>query len=229
MRAIVPSRADIRLGLHREIQSLKKDMTLATKAANGPVKALFREAYKRAGLGRPAYAWQGNAYPSSAVSLSPALVIGVKGRERTRAALDAHGKGVTIRAKRARFLAVPTPFARRYVRIDGSLTQLTPEVFEQKTGIRLQFVPARAGRQALLVAPDVRVNSRGTRVSAPRGGAFKKAGGYKSGISSAVIFVLKPQVRLPQRVSLQRLAIEGRNLFTSIIRNRTAVRREGRK
>lgn len=169
-----------------------------------PVILLFRGSYKAAGLGRLAMAWTALVFPKGGKTLTPALFVTARGGEKTRAALEIHGLGGIIRAGRSKYLAVPTNLAGKFVSTAAGRERVTPKLFEQRTGIKLQFVPRRGSRPALLVASDVRVSPRG-RVRNPKGGSRTKAGRFKSGISTAVVFVLVPMVVVRQRADLRAL------------------------
>lgn len=186
---------------------------LGMTSARVPVINLFRKAYRLGGLGRLAMAWVARSYPRGGKALSPSLWVTARGGANTRGALVAHGLGAVIRANKGRYLPVPTKLAGKYVKIGNARQRITPEAFERKTGIKLQFVPGRGGRPPLLVAPDVRVSGRG-RVAAPKGGPRTKRGRYKSGISTAVMFVLVSAVRIKRSADLGRLKARGEKLVT---------------
>lgn len=186
------------------------------RAARRPVTLLFRNAYKAAGLGRLSMAWFAAAYPRTGKTLVPSVFVSAKGGEQTRAALSIHGTGGIIRARRSKYLAVPTPLAGKYVTTGAGRKRITPRLFEMRTGIKLQFIPRRGSRPPLLVAADVRVSGRG-RVRAPKGGATTKTGRLKSGISTAVIFILVPLVRVSKRANLRQLKKQGAQLVAQSV------------
>ena len=71
--------------------------------------------------------------------------------------------------------------------------RITPGGWEQRTGQRLRFV-YRRGQPSLLVA-ETRLNSKGRAVA-----SRSKTG---RGLATVPIFILVPQVKLPERLSLE--------------------------
>jgi hypothetical protein len=133
-------------------------------------------------------------YPKGRPSLGAASLVWTKAPE----IVHAHDAGVLIRSKDAFWLAIPQPAA-------GSLpgnARMTPLAFERRTGLRLRFV-YRRGRPSLLVVDDARISSAG-RAVANRG--KRRKDGILTGATTVVVFVLVPQVKLPKRLDLERLA-----------------------
>jgi hypothetical protein len=115
--------------------------------------------------------------------------------------LAAFERGDAIRPWKGKGLAIALPTAGRFgFASDGKRVRVTPEAFERRTGIKLQFVPARAGNPAMLVAranltaggvvQPLRKGERGGRVFARRG------------VRSVPVFIIVRSTKLPQRFDL---------------------------
>lgn len=164
-------------------------------------------------------------YPSGGkTSLEPAALVWTKAPK----LIDAYDRGVTIRAKGKKWLAIPTDAAGKRVarnggpmRGGGRWEKVTPAGFERASGLKLQFVLDRAsrGKTALLVvnqaqrsgrqglARPYRVRGRGSKLYGPTG-------------RSIVVFVLVAQVRVKKRLDLDALvsAAESRHAALSLRR-----------
>jgi hypothetical protein len=117
--------------------------------------------------------------------------------------IRAFDEGAAIRSKRGRFLAIPTQNAPRKG-TDGK--RIRPSTFPEHRLGPLRFVPRRNG-PSLLVVDGVRASVsrktgdlRGFRRATDRA----RAGG--DGLTTVVMFVLVPQVKLPRRLDVARAA-----------------------
>lgn len=121
--------------------------------------------------------------------------------------VDSFERGVTIRSENGFYLAIPLPTAGKQV--GGK--RITPGLWEKKTGRRLQFV-FRKGKPPLLV-------DTGTVTRAAPRGAFgerqRERRGFKN--RSVPIFVLKPSVKLPKKLSLMAAAAAAQSRLPSLI------------
>lgn len=181
--------------------------TLTVGAGKGANKArrVYQSAIRSAGRSRHAASLRSRAFPKGGkVSVTPSGYIYPAGRERTRGALEAILSGAEIRAKRSKFLAIPTEIALKALGRSGRAGVGGPREFTSKTGIQLQFIRPKGSRFGLLIAKDVRITRSG-RIRLPKGGAFVKSGRYKSGIQSAVIFKLIPKATVKALINGQRL------------------------
>ncbi|OSM07355.1 hypothetical protein MAIT1_04682 [Magnetofaba australis IT-1] len=88
--------------------------------------------------------------------------------------------------------------------MDGK--RLHPGNFPEHRFGKLRFVH-RPGRSSLLVVDGVRISTKTGRVGRQaKGGIYTKSGRLKSGITSVVMFVMVPQVRLRKRLNVKRAA-----------------------
>lgn len=160
------------------------------------------------GLGpRVANAWRAKSYPRDAEtdkprdSVSPAALIWTRAPN----IVDAFNKGVPIRPRSGKWLAIPTANAEK---VKGE--RVNPASFAA-AGIKLQFVPPKGRRTAKLVMPG-RL-TRGGRVRVLTGG------GRRAGTASLIMFILIRYARVQKLLDLQRRATEiGNDLESSYVR-----------
>lgn len=133
-------------------------------------------------------------YPEGRPSLGAASLVWTRAPE----IVHAHDAGVLIRARNGLWLAIPLPAAGA---LPGN-ARMTPRAFMQRTGLTLRFVPRR-GRPALLVLDDARLTTTG-RAAANR--RKRRRDGILTGAMTVPVFILVPQVKLPKRLDLERLA-----------------------
>lgn len=168
-------------------------VTASVQGAARSLKALIRQQVEGAGLGgKVSNSVQLKNYPETGFSYEPASFVYAKADK----IVEAFDRGGIIRSKYGFWLAIPTD---EVPRAKGG-KKLTPYQWEQRTGRPLQFVKARHGRSAMLIAEDLRYNKRG-KIKAHNGRRRSKDG-VLSGSFSAVIFNLVPQVTLPKRLNL---------------------------
>lgn len=143
-----------------------------------------------------ANAWRMKQYPEGQESAKAAALIYTKAPN----IIDAFDKGSLIRPTRGgRYLAIPTPNARR---VRGE--KVNPRSFEA-AGIKLQFIPARRGKPALLVNRDDFASRRGGGVSFRN---TTKTGKRRGRSQFTVFFILIPQVKLQKLFDLDQRAQE---------------------
>lgn len=157
--------------------------------------------------------WRMKTYPAAGDSLDPAGWVYVRSPRPGAAVagtpaavlLDAFEKGVAIIARRGGWLAIPTDAAGKRAPLPGNYrtgrgsqqARITPEGFERRSGLKLQFVPAgpgkallvvnNAGRDRLARATPYRAKGRGSKLYGPAG-------------RTIVVFILLRRVRLPKRL-----------------------------
>lgn len=111
--------------------------------------------------------------------------------------IAAHDKGMTIKARRGRFLAIPLEAAGR----GPGGRRLSPAEWSRMRGLDLRPVPIDRGR-IMLVADGARLTPRGyVRLNRRK---RRKTDGIKTGEVSVPVFLLVPQVTLPKRLDLKR-------------------------
>lgn len=193
MRITTRVQSDVDAYLADEMRRGERATKRAISAATTDLKVAWRNQVTSAGLGRRlASSIRSEAYPKGADSLNAAGLVWTKAPK----LIDAFNRGVVIRSKNGFWLAIPTKAAGR---ADGG-KKITPGLWERRTGRRLRFV-YRRGRNALLVADDARINSRGI-AGAKRG--RRRRDGILTGAQTVIIFVLVRQAKLRKRLDLDR-------------------------
>jgi hypothetical protein len=183
-------RPDLGKALAGTENAIERAVTSGMRDAADALKGELREQIVSAGLGdRLARTWRGKVFPESGDSMAAAAFVW----SRAPKLIDAFDRGVTIRAARGVFLAIPTPAAGAVGRgATGKRERITPAAWERRTGMKLRFV-YRRGRPSLLVADSARVTSRGLAARNRR----------KTGDATVVVFILVPQVSLRKRLDLE--------------------------
>lgn len=187
---------NLRQQMDAEIAVAERAVTRGVGAGAEGLKAELRQQVTGSGLGeRLAKTWRSRVYPTGAASVNAAALVWTKAPE----IIDAFDRGVSIRSANGFFLAIPTAAAGTQ-RATGFAPRLTPGVWERRTGQRLRFV-YRRGRPSLLVADGTRVDSRGvarSNVGTRNGARFTRL----RNVTTSVIFILLPQVRLKKRLDV---------------------------
>ena len=178
---------DIASLLDAEAKAGEKAVSAAMRIAGTGLKDAWRAQITGAGLGpRLANSIRSQNFPRSGESLDAAALVWSK----APVIVGAHDTGPLIRSKNGFWLAIPLPAAGKSLR--GG--RITPGEWERRRGLRLRFVYRRTG-PSLLVA-EGRLNTKGQAVV-----SRSKTG---RGKVTAPIFLLVPQVKLPQRLDLAR-------------------------
>ena len=173
---------DFRKALSGTERQIAKAVTGAMREATDGLKTDLRTDVAEAGLGRRlANTWRGKTYPESTDSVEAASFVWSKAPK----IVDAFDRGVTIRPKQGRYLAIPTQNARR-LRIRE---RITPAIYEQRTGQKLHFVRGKGSTAFLIGLPKVGRRKQG----APRP-------------KGVVMFILIPQARLRKRLDINAIA-----------------------
>jgi hypothetical protein len=123
--------------------------------------------------------------------------------ELRRQIVRAFDEGALIRSRRGRFLAIPTENAPRKG-TDGK--RIRPSTFPEHRFGPLRFVPRSIG-PSLLVVEGLRA-SFSRKTGALRGfrRATNRARQGGQGVTTVVMFLLVPQVKLPKRLDVTRAA-----------------------
>lgn len=170
------------------VADYKKAGKAAVVTTTGKATKAMQAATSNAGLGKLSKAWKSKTFPVGE-AFNPAGYIYVAGGARSQGAIRAYTEGGTIRPKDGhKYLALPLPAAGKRA--------TTPQAFEAKTGIKLQFVPAKGRRSAMLVAPGHIGKTNKYRKATTK----QQANGAHATIP---VFVLIPLAHLRQRFSIE--------------------------
>ncbi|QXN71880.1 minor tail protein [Rhodobacter phage RcOceanus] len=193
MKVSVKVDGDLRAIYGTSLAEGKRAVRRGVSIAGGDVQGDWRGQIAGAGLGsRLQRTIRKKVYPEGRNSLRAAALVWSNAGK----IVDAFERGVTIRSENGFYLAIPLPAAG--TQVGGK--RITPGLWEKKTGRRLQFV-FRKGKPPLLV--DTGTVTR----AAPRvafGERQRERRGFKN--RSIPIFVLKPSVKLPKKLSLMATA-----------------------
>ena len=193
MKVSVKVDGDLRAIYGTSLAEGKRAVQRGVSVAGGDVQGDWRGQIAGAGLGsRLQRTIRKKVYPEGRNSLRAAALVWSNAGK----IVDAFERGVTIRSENGFYLAIPLPAAG--TQVGGK--RITPGLWEKKTGRRLQYV-FRKGKPPLLV--DTGTVTR----AAPRvafGERQRERRGFKN--RSIPIFVLKPSVKLPKKLSLMATA-----------------------
>lgn len=143
MRIVTKIEGDLRLSMDQEIRVGKMAALGAVTAVGAVIKENWRGQIVAAGLGRRlGNTVRSEVYPKGAGSLNAAALIWSKAKK----IVGAFETGVEIRARNARFLAIPLPAAG----VGNRNGRITPDEWERRRGRRLTFIQRKRGG-ALLV------------------------------------------------------------------------------
>jgi Family of unknown function (DUF6441) len=184
--------------MQAELRDIERAVTSGTRDAGRGLRTELRRQVTSAGLGqRLANSWRDRHYPNQ--KLDAASLAYTKAPQIIRAFDEA----AVIRSRRGRFLAIPTENAPRKG-ADGR--RITPSTFPEHRFGPLRFVP-RQSRPSFLVADGLRAsfsrktgNLRGFRRATDRA---RRSG---QGLTTVVMFLLVPQVKLRKRLDVARSA-----------------------
>jgi hypothetical protein len=184
--------------MRAELREIERALTSGTREAGRGLKIELRRQVASAGLGqRLAGAWQDKHYPNQ--RLDAASLVYTKAPQIIRA----FDEGALIRSRRGRFLAIPTENAPRKG-TDGK--RVSPSTFPEHRFGPLRFVPRRSG-PSLLVVDGLRASF--SRKSGELRGfrrATDRARRSGQGLTTVVMFLLVPQVKLRKRLDVARAA-----------------------
>ena len=201
MKFLADIQGDIRAMMRAEVEAAERAVTAGVSEAASGLQMDWRTQITGAALGRGfANSIRKKLYPTNGASIRAAAVV----YSNTSNVVDAFDRGVLIRSKNGSWLAIPTAAAGKK---GVGNKRITPGGWEQRTGQRLRFV-FRRGQSSLLVA-ETRLNSKGRAVV-----SRSKTG---RGLTTAPIFILVPQVKLPKRLSLEGPAREAEASLPGLI------------
>jgi Family of unknown function (DUF6441) len=184
--------------MQAELRDIERAVATGTKDAGRGLKAELRRQVGSAGLGqRLANSWRDIHYDNRGIDA--ASLVYTKAPQIIRA----FDEGAVIRSRRARFLAIPTENAPRKG-TDGK--RIRPSTFPEHRFGPLRFVPRRNG-PSLLVVGGLRASfSRKTGELRGFRRATERARQSGQGLSTVVMFLLVPQVKLRKRLDVARAA-----------------------
>ena len=172
-----------------EVKAAGSAVVAGTRRAADGLKQEMRTQVASAGLGRRlANSWRGKIYENKELNAA--------GRVWTKAPtiMRAFDDGVTIKSKKGLWLAIPTPAAPRRG-VGGK--RISPSTFPEHRFGRLRFVYRGGGKPSLLVVDGLRARG-GKRGGFSRAGKRARATGR--GLTTVVMFIMVPQVRLRKRL-----------------------------
>jgi hypothetical protein len=185
----------IKAGMEAEMRTISKAVTAGIKEAGRGLKTDLRKQVVSAGLGvRLSRTWRERTYPNR--GHDAASLVWSKAPQIIRT----FDEGAVIKSKSGFWLAIPTPQAPKRG-VGGK--RINPSNFPEHRFGPLRFV-YRRGRPSLLVVDGVRINKSGRVGRRAKGGAFTKTGRMKQGMTTSVMFIMVPQVRLKKRLDVKR-------------------------
>jgi hypothetical protein len=181
-----------------ELRNIERAVTTGTRDAGSGLKAELRRQVTSAGLGqRLANSWRDKHYPNQ--KLDAASLVYTKAPQIIRA----FDEGAVIRSRRGKWLAIPTENAPRKG-TDGR--RIKPSTFPEHRFGPLRFVPRPSG-PSLLVVESLRASfSRQTGELRGFRRATDRARRSGQGLTTVVMFLLVPQMKLPKRLDVARAA-----------------------
>jgi Family of unknown function (DUF6441) len=195
--------------MQAELRDIERAVVVGTKEAGRSLKAELRRQVGSAGLGqRLANSWRDRHYPNQ--RLDAASLVYTKAPQIVRA----FDEGAVIRSRRGRFLAIPTENAPRRG-TDGK--RISPSTFPEHRFGPLRFVPRSSG-PSLLVVDALRASfSRKTGELRGFRRATNRARARGEGLTTVVMFLLVPQVKLPKRLDVAGAAERGSAQLPALI------------
>ena len=184
--------------MQAELRDIERAVVAGTKSAGRGLKTELRRQVGSAGLGqRLANSWRDRHYPNQ--KLDAASLVYTKAPQIIRA----FDEGAVVRSKRGRFLAIPTENAPKKG-TDGK--RISPTTFPEHRFGPLRFVPRQSG-PSLLVVDGLRASfSRKTEQLRGFRRATERARRSGQGLTTVVMFLLVPQVKLSKRLDVVRAA-----------------------
>jgi Family of unknown function (DUF6441) len=181
-----------------KLREIERAVATGTRDGGRGLRTELRRQVTSAGLGqRLANSWRDRHYPNQ--RLDAASLVYTKAPQIIRA----FDEGAVIRSKRGRFLAIPTENAPKKG-TDGK--RISPSTFPEHRFGSLRFVP-RSGGPSLFVIDGLRASF--SRKSGELRGfrrATDRARARGDGLTTVVMFLLVPQVKLPKRLEVTRAA-----------------------
>ncbi len=181
----------------RKSKAVKKEVTGAVGDTAQWLKQRLRDQVTGAGFGsRLARTWRADTYPRRGVySYRAAALV----RSKAPKIIKAFSEGELIKSRDGLFLAIPTANAPKKG-VGGK--RINPSNFPEHRFGRLKFI-YRRGAPSLLVVEGVRITKSGRVGRRLKDGGVTKKGTLRKGVTTVVMFILVPQVRLPRRFNVQ--------------------------
>jgi Family of unknown function (DUF6441) len=188
----------LRADMQAELRDIERAVASATRDAGRGLRTELRQQVTSAGLGqRLANGWRDRHYPNQ--KLDAASLVYTKAPQIIRP----FDEGAVIRSRRGRFLAIPTENAPGKG-IDGR--RISSSTFPEHRFGPLRFVPRPTG-PSLLVVDRLRASfSRKTGELRGFRRATDRARRSGEGLTTVVMFLLVPQVKLRKRLDVVRAA-----------------------
>jgi Family of unknown function (DUF6441) len=198
MKLAATTLRSLQADMQAELRDIERAVTSGTRDAGRGLKTELRRQVASAGLGqRLATSWRDRHYPNQ--KLDAASLVYTKAPQIIRA----FDEGTVIRSRRGRFLAIPTKNAPRKG-TDGR--RISPSTFPENRFGPLRFVPRTTG-PSLLVVDALRPSfSRQTGELRGFRRATERARRSGQGLTTVVMFLLLPQVKLRKRLDVTRAA-----------------------
>jgi hypothetical protein len=202
----------LKADMQAELRDLERAVATGTRDAGRGLKTEVRRQVASAGLGpRLANSWRDRHYPNR--RLDAASIVYSKAPQIIRA----FDEGAVIRSRRGRFLAIPTENAPKKG-TDGR--RISPSTFPEHRFGPLRFV-GRSSGPSLLVVDGLRASF--SRKSGELRGfrrATDRARQSGQGVTTVVMFLLVPQVKLPKRLDVARAAEHWASQLPALIEQR---------
>ena len=198
MKLVATLARSLQADMQAELRDIERAVTTGTRDAGRGLKTELRRQVASAGLGqRLANSWRDKHYPNQ--KLDAASLVYTKAPQIIRA----FDEGAVIRSRRGRFLAIPTENAPRKG-TDGR--RISPSTFPEHRFGPLRFVP----RSERAVAPGRRWVARLVQRQTGELRGFRRATDRArrsgQGLTTVVMFLLVPQVKLRKRLDVARAA-----------------------
>jgi hypothetical protein len=195
--------------MQAELRHVERAVASGTRDAGRGLKTELRRQVASAGLGpRLANSWRDKHYPNQ--KLDAARLVYTKAAQIIRA----FDEGAVIRSRRGRWLAIPTENAPKKG-TDGR--RISPSTFPEHRFGPLRFVP-RPNGPSLLVVDGLRASfSRQTGQLRGFRRATERARRSGQGLTTVVMFLLVPQVKLRKRLDMTRAAEHWSAQLTALI------------
>jgi Family of unknown function (DUF6441) len=198
MKLVTTLSRSLQADMQEELHDIERSVATGTREAGRGLKTELSRQVTSAGLGqRLARTWRDRHYPNQ--KLDAASLVYTKAPQIIRA----FDEGAVIRSRRGRFLAIPTENAPRKG-TDGR--RISPSTFPEHRFGPLRFVPRQSG-PSLLVMDGLRASfSRQTGQLRGFRRATDRAQRSGQGLTTVVMFLLVPQVKLRKRLDVARAA-----------------------
>jgi len=209
MKLAASTTRSLQTDMRAELRDIEGAVASGTRDAGRGLNTELRRQVTGAGLGqRLGNSWRDRHYPNR--KLDAASLVYTKAPQIVRAFDD----GAVVRSKRGRFLAIPTENAPRKG-TDGK--RIRPSTFPEHRFGMLRFVPRPSG-PSLLVVDALRASySRQTGQLRGFRRATDRARRSGQGLTTGVMFLLVPQVKLSKRLDVARAAERGSAQLPALI------------